>query len=84
MSDWFLILTEIMLFVCGAVSIFLLNLNNRYSKYGVIIGLIGQPFWYISAYNSQSWGIFSVSILYSISFIVGIYNFWFKNKIKGS
>ncbi|MDR1337462.1 MAG: hypothetical protein LBJ73_00340 [Rickettsiales bacterium] len=86
MPDFLITISEIMIFICGAGSILLLNLNNKYSKYGVFIGLLSQPFWFISAANSQSWGIFAVSFIYTASYLTGIYNFWIRinrtNKIK--
>lgn len=81
MPDFLIIIVEIMIFVCGAGSIILLNLNNKYSKYGAVIGLIGQPFWFISAVRGESWGIVAASVMYSVSYCVGIYSFWLrKNK----
>ena len=72
---------EVMIFVLGSGAVFLLNLNNRWSRWGAIIGLLSEPFWFLSAYASNSWGIFAVSFIYTFSYICGVYNFWFrKNK----
>jgi hypothetical protein len=76
--DWLFDLSQAMVFICGTISIWLLALNNRFSKYGPIIGLIGQPFWFYVAVVGQQWGVFAVDIVYTISYIVGIYNFWLR------
>ncbi len=84
MSYEFYILYEVMIFVLGAAAVFLLNTNSRWSKYGAILGLLSEPFWLLSAWDSQSWGIFAVSVIYTLSYIMGVYNFWFrKTKKKG-
>ncbi len=69
---------QIMIFACGAGSIYLLNRHDKYSKYGAIIGMIGQPFWYISTWETASWGIFFANFIYTYSYAIGIYNFWLK------
>lgn len=71
-------IAEIMIFVLGSGAVFLLNLNNRWSRWGAVLGLISEPFWFLSAYASGSWGVFAVSFIYTISYVVGIYNFWFR------
>lgn len=79
-----LTISEVLIFVLGSGAVFLLNLNNRWSKWGAIIGLLSEPFWFLSAWESASWGIFAVSFIYTISYINGVYNFWFrKTKKKG-
>ncbi len=80
MPEWLLILSEIIIFVCGTGAIWLLNQNNKYSKYGVLLGLFSEPFWFVSAYHSRSWGIFALTFIYTVSYIVGVYNFWFRKK----
>ena len=73
-------ITEIMIFVLGSGAAFLLNLNNRWSRWGAVVGLISEPFWFLSAYMSGSWGIFAVSFIYTFSYIIGVYNFWIRDK----
>ncbi|MCL2331109.1 MAG: hypothetical protein FWC61_01025 [Proteobacteria bacterium] len=80
MPDWLYILTEIMMFIGSAGSIVLLNMNNRFSKYGVFLGLIGQPFWFIHSYYSGSVSVFATTIVFTISYAAGVYNFWVRTK----
>ena len=86
MYDTVYIITEIMIFILSTGAVLLLNLNNKYSRYGVFFGLIAQPFWFLSSYNSGSWGVFAVTFIYTFAYIMGVYNFWMrvqrKNKIK--
>lgn len=83
MPNWLISLSEILIPVFGLISMLFINLNNKYSKYGILAGLLGQPFWIISSFYSQSWGVFINTIIYTVFFMIGMYNFWFnKNKRK--
>ena len=84
MNPILLTIAEVMIFVLGSLAVFLLNTNSRWSKYGAIVGLLSEPFWFLSAWASESWGIFAVSFIYTLSYILGVYSFWFrKTKKKG-
>lgn len=39
---------------------------------GCIFGLLSQPFWLIETMRAKQWGMFSVSILITFSWIIGI------------
>lgn len=71
---------QIMIFVLGASGIYLLSRNDKYSKWGFVLCLLSQPFWFISAYITNSWGIFAVSVIYCASYINGIKNWFYKTK----
>ncbi len=85
MPEWFLILCEVVIFVCGAGAALCLNMGGKWAKWGSVIGLISQPFWAISSWRGGSYGIFGLVAIYSVAYSIGIYNFWFKKKtnIKG-
>jgi len=59
-------------------AIWLLSSDAPYSRWGFIIGLAGQPFWFYSSYKNKEWGVFIVSVFFTISYTRGIYNFWIK------
>lgn len=50
--------------------------TEAYRKYASVFGLVGQPFWFWAAYESNQWGIFVLCILYSLSWGKGFYQFW--------
>jgi len=60
----------------GLTSMFLVSRKN---KWGFVIGLISQPFYFISSYKTKQWGIFITTFFYTISWIYGIYNWFIKN-----
>ncbi len=62
----------------GVSAIFLVAKKN---KWGFVLGLISQPFWFITSYTNQQWGVFIMSIAATFSWMLGIYE-WFLKKEK--
>lgn len=48
--------------------------NKRANKFACIFGMAGQPFWLYMSYSEGLAGVFIVSMLYTISWSVGIKN----------
>lgn len=48
-------------------------------KYACLFGLIGQPFWFYSAYSAEQWGIFVLCFFYTWSWFNGFRNNWMKS-----
>jgi drug/metabolite transporter (DMT)-like permease len=69
-----------MIFVLGGAGVYLLMRNDRFSKWGAVLCLMSEPFWFYSTLADKSWGIFAVSFVYTFFYVFGIYNFWFRNK----
>lgn len=72
-------ISQIGIFVFGTSAIFLVSKKN---KWGFILGMISQPFWYVTAYMNDQWGIFFMNIAYTISWGIGIYEWWIKDNKK--
>jgi nicotinamide riboside transporter PnuC len=70
------IIVQIAIFVFSALAIIFVARKN---KWGFVFGLLSQPFWFIASYQNKEWGIFSVNIIYTFSWIYGIYQ-WFYNE----
>jgi len=75
--------SQIMIFFGGILVAFSLNMNNRFSKYGPVLGVIFQPFWFYTTYLDRAWGTFALSFVYLAFYIAGIYNFWLRKNKKG-
>lgn len=65
----------------GATSIVLVAKKN---KWGFVLGLLAQPFWFITSYLNGQWGVFLVSFIYSASWIYGIYEWFLKDDQEGT
>ncbi len=75
----FEILTQGAIFILGGTSIILIAKKN---KWGFVIGLCSQPFWIITSYNNEQWGIFLLSLVYTATWIFGIYEWFFSKNSK--
>ena len=63
--------------ITGAAAITLVAKRN---KWGFVLGLVSQPFWFITSFLNQQWGVFFVSIVFTLSWAFGVYEWFFKNK----
>jgi hypothetical protein len=59
----------------GALSVFLLGRGNRW---GFVIGLVVQPFWYYTAINHRQWGLVAASVIYTYGWLMGFYRTFMK------
>jgi hypothetical protein len=50
------------IFILGTLAIVLVAKKN---KWGFVAGFLSQPFWYITAYINEQWGVFFVSFIYT-------------------
>ena len=70
-------ISQIGVAIFGITAIILVSKKN---KWGFVLGLLSQPFWYITSFINEQWGIFFLSIVYTGSWILGIYEWFFKEK----
>lgn len=69
----------------GVTAIFLSqSKSERLRRFACIFGLIGQPFWFYSAYTAEQWGIFALCFLYTFSWARGVWNFWIAPRLAVS
>jgi hypothetical protein len=54
----------------GPVGAMLLGSGNRW---GFVIGLATQPFWFYTSFRHRQWGIFIASICYAFGWAIGVY-----------
>lgn len=63
--------------ITGVVAIFLTQSQNRnWQRYACLIGLVGQPFWITATYQSEQWGMFILTLFYTLAWSKGIWTFW--------
>lgn len=51
------------------------DLNGRVRRWGCVIGLLGQPFWFYATFTASQWGMFAVTVGYTLAFLRGLKNF---------
>ncbi len=69
--------SQVAILILGAGAIILVA---KKSKWGFVAGLLSQPFWYITSFIHHQWGVFLVSFIYTLSWLFGIYEWFFKDK----
>jgi len=67
--------TQAFIVVFSCITVLLFSSRELYAL-GFLTGIIGQPFWMYSAYKDKAWGIFAVSVWFTIMYIKGMVNFW--------
>jgi len=72
------ILIQIMIVSTGAAAIWFMARLESWRRWGFIIGLVGQPFWLYVTFTSKQWGMFTLSLWYTYTWCLGIYNYWIK------
>jgi hypothetical protein len=50
------------------------------NKWGFVVGLLSEPFWFITSYLNKQWGIFILSVVYTGTWAFGIYEWFYKDK----
>jgi hypothetical protein len=51
----------------------------RKVKWGFVLALLSQPFWFFTAYAHDQWGVFFNTVIYTGVLIYGAYN-WFRTE----
>ena len=72
-------IAQIGITIFGIISITMVAKKN---KWGFVIGLISQPFYFITAIINQQWGVFVTTVIYTFSWLLGIYEWFYKDKKK--
>lgn len=64
----------------GVVAIFLANDHREsWRRWAPVFGLLGQPFWFYTAYKAQQWGVFMLCVLYGLNWLRGFWNHWVRS-----
>ena len=54
------------------------NITVDGSSFNNSFGLAGQPFWFYAAVDGEQWGIFLLSVLYTLVWAKGFHAHWVK------
>ncbi len=74
-------LEQIAIAVFGVAAVWLSQSEElRQRRWAPVLGLLGQPFWFIATIKGQQWGMVAICVLYSWAWGRGLYNNWFRDK----
>jgi hypothetical protein len=60
---------QVWIALTGLPALLLLNLGYPWPS---VIGLCGQPAWWIATYRKQQWGMFVLTLAYTVSWGAGV------------
>jgi hypothetical protein len=69
---------QIMILLCGCSAVWIVGRKEKWRRWGYILGLIGQPFWFIETLRNEQYGIFLMCLWYTYAWGQGVYNYWIK------
>lgn len=72
------IIVQTIIAITGIIAIYLTQQEKKkeWKKYACIFGLISQPFFLYSTYTNGQIGMFILSIMYTIVWLIGFKNNW--------
>lgn len=47
-------------------------------RWGPVLGLLSEPFWFYITYTHHQWGIFASAFVYTFAWARGFYNAWIR------
>lgn len=74
--------SQIMLFILSMLTTMLLVRTDNWKRWGYIVALASQPFWFYSSIVAGQFGTFCLSIFNTCFWVIGINNYWIKAKKK--
>lgn len=72
------IISQYAILLFGPVAVWVVGWDNKYRRWGYVIGLACQPFWFITLWQNEQWPVFVVAFLYTASWGQGFWNHWIK------
>ncbi len=52
------------------------------NKWGFVVGIFAQPFWYATSLINHQWGIFTLAVIYTVIICRGFYVWFYKTPNK--
>ena len=79
----FEIISQFAIPICTGSSVYLLSRTDKWNRWGYVLGLCSQPFWFYTTISNKQYGLFVLSCWCTFSWCNGIYKrFYKKEEIK--
>lgn len=73
-------MVQLIIMFMGIITVSIFNLGSpKIIKYGSLTSLVTQPFWIYSTYINAQWGMFALSLIYTLLSAVGTYKGFILN-----
>lgn len=70
------VISQVAIAVFGASAIWFVGRKEHWKRWGYILGVLGQPFWFYTTIVNEQWGIFALCLFYTYSWLQGVWNYW--------
>lgn len=65
----------------GLLAITLTQLRaEKWRRWACVVGMAGQPFWFVSAWKAQQWGVLVAVAGYTVAWGIGIWTYWLRRQ----
>lgn len=71
-------ISQVWIVIFGCLSIWFVGRLEKWSRWGYVFGLIGQPAFLYTSIAHEQWGVVAVCLWYTYSWAQGINNHFFK------
>lgn len=71
-------ISQIFIMITGSLAIWFVSRKEDWKRWGYIFGMLGQPFWLYTTYENKQWGILIMTLFYTYSWSMGVWNYWVK------
>lgn len=83
MQDVGAIVVQVGLAFFGLLSVYLAQGNSERGRWlSPLVGLMGQPFWLVFAWSSGAWGLFVVSVAFTLVYLRGLWIRWTAHQLE--
>jgi hypothetical protein len=72
------LIPQLGIFIFGIPAIWFAGRRESWRRWGYILGLLGQPFWFWETISREQWVIAALCCAYTYSWAQGIWNYWVK------
>lgn len=74
---------QLLIAIFGVGAVFLSQrLEPTARRWAPVLGMASQPAWFYATWKAEQWGIFALSLLYTASWGMGIWNHWIRPRLK--
>ena len=69
-------LAQLGIMIFGGLAIWFVGRKERWGRWGYVLGLLSQPFWFWTTIAHQQWGLVAITAFYTYSWAQGAWNHW--------
>ena len=71
-------LAQVLIGLTGCAALLLLASNTTWGRWGYVVGLLGQPAWLWCTWSASQFGMFFVSVCFTIVYAWGGWHAWIQ------